>query len=52
MPDITFATRWQDTHPLLMVNPVFAQDRGLLEMDKEDALIVFQVCLEGVQSEN
>ena len=42
MPQITFTTRWSEAQQLLLDNPVFAEDTGLLSMEKEDALVVFQ----------
>lgn len=42
MTDVTYRTTWQEAQALLLQYPAFAEDADLLEMDKEDALIVFE----------
>lgn len=51
MPAITFTTRWSEAQQLLLDNPVFADDTGLLGMDKEDALIVFEDHIRSLEKE-
>lgn len=45
MTEVTYRTTWQEAQALLLQHPAFAEDADLLEMDKEDALIVFEQCL-------
>lgn len=42
MTDVTFKTTWQEAQALLLEQPAFAEDADLLQMDKEDALLVFE----------
>jgi len=42
MTEVTYRTTWQEAQALLLQHPAFAEDADLLEMDKEDALIVFE----------
>ncbi|XP_063984815.1 pre-mRNA-processing factor 40 homolog A [Diachasmimorpha longicaudata] len=42
MTDVTYRTTWQETQSLLLQHSAFAEDADLLEMDKEDALLVFE----------
>lgn len=42
MTEVTYKTTWQEAQALLLQHPAFAEDADLLEMDKEDALIVFE----------
>ncbi|KAH0546997.1 pre-mRNA-processing factor 40 homolog A [Cotesia glomerata] len=41
MTDVTYRTTWQEAQALLLQYSPFAEDAHLLEMDKEDALQVF-----------
>ena len=41
MPTITYRTCWMDAQQLLLDNPAFASNTDLLNMDKEDALVIF-----------
>ncbi|XP_027201598.2 pre-mRNA processing factor 40 [Dermatophagoides pteronyssinus] len=51
MPKITFNTTWQQAQQLLLDNQTFADDSQLLNMDKEDALIVFERHIRQLESE-
>ncbi|KAH9497815.1 PRP40 pre-mRNA processing factor 40 [Dermatophagoides farinae] len=51
MPKITFRTTWQEAQQLLLDNATFAEDSQLLNMDKEDALIVFERHIRQLESE-
>uniref|UniRef100_A0A0R3RQI5 WW domain-containing protein n=1 Tax=Elaeophora elaphi TaxID=1147741 RepID=A0A0R3RQI5_9BILA len=42
MEEITYRTTWAQAQRLLIENPSFANDSTLQNMDKEDALIVFE----------
>ncbi|EEC04558.1 spliceosomal protein FBP11/splicing factor PRP40, putative, partial [Ixodes scapularis] len=42
MTSILHSTTWQEAQHLLLDNPTFAEDAELLNMDKEDALIIFE----------
>ena len=42
MVKVTYKTRWSETQKLLFKDPYFTQDMELQNMDKEDALIVFE----------
>ncbi|KAI4500072.1 hypothetical protein M0802_004942 [Mischocyttarus mexicanus] len=42
MTDVTYRTTWQEAQALLLQHSAFAEDADLLEMDKEDALLVFE----------
>ncbi|KPM02917.1 pre-mRNA-processing factor 40-like protein A-like protein [Sarcoptes scabiei] len=51
MPTITYNTTWQEAQQLLLDNSTFAEDSQLLNMDKEDALIVFEEHIRQLESE-
>ncbi|XP_001601251.2 pre-mRNA-processing factor 40 homolog A isoform X1 [Nasonia vitripennis] len=42
MTDVTYKTTWQEAQALLLRHSAFAEDAALLQMDKEDALLVFE----------
>jgi pre-mRNA-processing factor 40 len=42
MVKVTYKTRWSEAQKLLFKDPYFTQDTDLQNMDKEDALIVFE----------
>uniref|UniRef100_T1JD55 Pre-mRNA-processing factor 40 homolog B n=1 Tax=Strigamia maritima TaxID=126957 RepID=T1JD55_STRMM len=42
MTNVTYSSTWQEAQQMLLDNPVFAEDTELLNMDKEDALIVYE----------
>ncbi|XP_032682663.1 pre-mRNA-processing factor 40 homolog A isoform X1 [Odontomachus brunneus] len=42
MTEVTYRTTWQEAQSLLLQHSAFAEDADLLEMDKEDALLVFE----------
>lgn len=42
MTDVTYKTTWQEAQVLLLQHSAFAEDADLLQMDKEDALLVFE----------
>lgn len=42
MNKVTYKTRWSEAQKLLFRDPFFTQDTDLQNMDKEDALIVFE----------
>lgn len=42
MTDVTYKTTWQEAQALLLQHQGFAEDADLLQMDKEDALMVFE----------
>ncbi|XP_066595875.1 pre-mRNA-processing factor 40 homolog A [Prorops nasuta] len=42
MTDVTYKTTWQEAQALLLQHPSFVENADLLEMDKEDALLVFE----------
>lgn len=42
MTEVTYKTTWQEAQALLLQHPAFADDANLLQMDKEDALMVFE----------
>ncbi|XP_012278359.1 pre-mRNA-processing factor 40 homolog A [Orussus abietinus] len=42
MTDVTYRTTWQEAQALLLQHTSFVDDADLLEMDKEDALLVFE----------
>lgn len=42
MTKVTYKTRWSEAQKLLFRDPFFIQDTDLQNMDKEDALIVFE----------
>lgn len=51
MTSITYQTTWQEAQQLLLDNPTFAEDTDLLNMDKEDALIVFEEHIRQLEQE-
>ncbi|CAL8095974.1 unnamed protein product [Orchesella dallaii] len=51
MTCITFQTTWQEAQQMLLDNATFFQDRELLAMDKEDALIVFERHIKDLEKE-
>lgn len=51
MGDISFATTWAQTQRLLVENAAFAADKDLQNMDKEDALIVFEEHIRSLETE-
>lgn len=42
MTEVTYRTTWQQAQALLLQNSSFSEDADLLEMDKEDALCIFE----------
>lgn len=42
MTEVTHKTTWQEAQSLLLQHTSFAEDADLLDMDKEDALLVFE----------
>lgn len=42
MTDVTYRTTWQEAQALLLQHSAFADDADLLQMDKEDALLVYE----------
>ncbi|XP_058800237.1 pre-mRNA-processing factor 40 homolog A [Phymastichus coffea] len=42
MAEVTYKTTWQEAQALLLQQSDFAEDADLLQMDKEDALLVFE----------
>jgi len=52
MPKVTYKTRWSEAQKLLFKDPHFAQDMDLQNMDKEDALIVFEDHIRGLEKEH
>lgn len=42
MTEVTYKTTWQEAQALLLQHSAFAEDADLLQMDKEDALLVFE----------
>ncbi|KAF7997587.1 hypothetical protein HCN44_006158 [Aphidius gifuensis] len=42
MTEVTYQTTWQEAQALLLQHSSFAEDSDLLEMDKEDALFIFE----------
>lgn len=51
MPQITYETSWTTAQSLLLENETFSQDRELLGMDKEDALITFEKHIKDLEQE-
>ena len=51
MTSVTYRTKWEEAQELLLDNPVFASDAGLLGMDKEDALVVFEDHIRALEKE-
>ena len=48
---VSYKTKWEEAQQLLLDNPVFSGDTDLLGMDKEDALIVFEDHIRGLEKE-
>ncbi|XP_043472220.1 pre-mRNA-processing factor 40 homolog A isoform X2 [Leptopilina heterotoma] len=42
LTDVTYRTTWQEAQALLIQHTSFAEDADLLQMDKEDAILVFE----------
>lgn len=51
MTSVTYRTKWEEAQQLLLDNPVFSEDAGLLGMDKEDALVVFEDHIRALEKE-
>jgi pre-mRNA-processing factor 40 len=51
MTSVSYQTTWQEAQQLLLDNSAFFQDRELLAMDKEDALIVFEKHIKELEKE-
>lgn len=51
MTSILHSTTWQEAQHLLLDNPTFAEDAELLNMDKEDALIIFEQHIRQLEQE-
>ena len=52
MAKVTYKTRWSETQKLLFKDPYFTQDMELQNMDKEDALIVFEDHIRSLEKEH
>ncbi len=52
MSKVTFKTRWSEAQKLLFKDPYFTQDVDLQNMDKEDALIVFEDHIRALEKEH
>ena len=52
MPKVTYKTRWSEAQKLLFKDPHFTQDTELQNMDKEDALIVFEDHIKTLEKEH
>jgi pre-mRNA-processing factor 40 len=52
MTKVTYKTRWSDAQKLLFKDPYFMQDMDLQNMDKEDALIVFEDHIRSLEKEH
>jgi pre-mRNA-processing factor 40 len=52
MVKVTYKTRWSETQKLLFKDPYFTQDMELQNMDKEDALIVFEDHIRSLEKEH
>jgi pre-mRNA-processing factor 40 len=52
MSKVTYKTRWSEAQKLLFKNPYFTQDMDLQNMDKEDALIVFEEHIRSLEKEH
>ena len=52
IPKVTYKTCWSETQRLLFKDANFAQDMDLQNMDKEDALIVFEDHIRGLEKEH
>ncbi|CAL1290541.1 unnamed protein product [Larinioides sclopetarius] len=51
MTTVTYRTTWAEAQQLLLDNPQFAEDAELLNMDKDDALIVFEEHIRQLEQE-
>ncbi|XP_054714571.1 pre-mRNA-processing factor 40 homolog B-like isoform X2 [Uloborus diversus] len=51
MTSVTYRTTWQEAQQLLLDNPQFSEDAELLNMDKDDALIVFEEHIRQLEQE-
>jgi pre-mRNA-processing factor 40 len=52
MAKVTYKTRWSEAQKLLFKDPYFTQDMELQNMDKEDALIVFEEHIRSLEKEH
>jgi pre-mRNA-processing factor 40 len=52
MPKVTYKTRWSEAQKLLFKDSDFTQDLELQNMDKEDALIVFEEHIRSLEKEH
>ena len=52
MSRVSYKTRWSEAQKLLFKNPYFTQDMDLQNMDKEDALIVFEEHIRTLEKEH
>lgn len=52
MQKVTYKTRWSEAQKLLFKNPYFTKDIDLQNMDKEDALIVFEDHIRTLEKEH
>ena len=52
MAKVTYKTRWSEAQKLLFKDPYFTQDMELQNMDKEDALIVFEDHIRALEKEH
>lgn len=52
MSKVTYKTRWSEAQKLLFKDPHFTQDMDLQNMDKEDALIVFEEHIRSLEKEH
>lgn len=51
MTSVTYQTTWSEAQVMLLENSSFKSDISLLGMDKEDALVVFEDFIRGLESE-
>ncbi|XP_042901270.1 pre-mRNA-processing factor 40 homolog B isoform X1 [Parasteatoda tepidariorum] len=51
MTSVTYRTTWAEAQQLLLDNPQFSEDPELLNMDKDDALIVFEEHIRQLEQE-
>ncbi len=52
MTKVTYKTRWSEAQKLLFKDPYFTQDMDLQNMDKEDALIVFEEHIRSLEKDH
>ena len=52
MAKVTYKTRWSEAQKLLFKDPNFTRDMELQNMDKEDALIVFEEHIRALEKEH